>query len=315
VFSSLLESKQTPLQSTLFRALVIAMQAIPDANFATFRSILQDGWKPYEEHIRTLDADDADFFLKGEFDSATYRETKAQLLWRLRDLTTKVPLLRKMFRAKRTLIDMGKLMDLGLVILIDNSKAKLGDEGSEFFARFFVALILAAAQQRTGRQEKEKLPVYFYIDEAQTVIARDEKIATILHECRSQRIAAIFAHQELSQLKSDTVKGALANCAIRFANPDKDAKALADDFRSTPEYLQNLSRGTFALYIRDYLKGPMPFTPINRPVSKWPKMPDEDLEHIRGIMRQLFNYEEEPEAPATVDEDNPDTKPQDWKPS
>jgi hypothetical protein len=60
--------------------------------------------------------------------------------------------------------------------------------------------ILAAAQQRAGRPQREKLPCYFYIDECQNVIRRDEKISTILDECRSQRIAMIMAHQRSAQI-------------------------------------------------------------------------------------------------------------------
>ena len=35
--------------------------------------------------------------------------------------------------------------NVGKIILIDNSKQKLGDEGAEFFGRLFIALVLAAA--------------------------------------------------------------------------------------------------------------------------------------------------------------------------
>lgn len=71
----------------------------------------------------------------------------------------------------KTKLDIGKERDAGKIILIDNSKQKLGDEGAEFFGRFFIALVLAAAQQRAGRPQSEKLPCYFYIDECQNVTA------------------------------------------------------------------------------------------------------------------------------------------------
>src|SRR5262249_34829348 len=110
---------------------------------------------------------------------------------------------------------------------------------------------LAAAQQRSNRQRNEKPPVYFYIDECQNVIAKDEKIPTILDECRSQNIALIMAHQRTKQITSENVLDALSNCAIRFANSDEEARYLAPRLRTSPEFLQRLSRGMFAAYVRD----------------------------------------------------------------
>ena len=311
VFASLLDSKMTPLQSTLFRSIVMAMKAIPGANFGTFRKFLQEGWKPFEQYILTLHPDDRDFFLKPgaggvtEWDSKDYKDRKGELLWRVRDLTTRVPLIREMFQAPATKIDMGKEMDAGNVIIIDNSTAILSESGSEFFSRFFIALILAAAQQRAGRTQENKKPVYVYLDEAHTVIANDDKVATIIQQCRSQKIAMIFAHQELQQIKSEDVRSALANCAVRIANPDKDAKALASDFRTDAEYLQSLERGEFALFIRDHTKKALTIRADNVPVSGWPKMTEEQFQAIREEMRERYSFTPTPAAePVSEEEDD-----------
>jgi hypothetical protein len=93
--------------------------------------------------------------------------------------------------------------------------------------------------------------VYFYIDECQNVIARDEKIPTILDECRSQNIALIMAHQRTQQITSADVLDALSNCAIRFANSDEEARYLAPRLRTSPDFLQQLGRGKFAAFVRD----------------------------------------------------------------
>jgi hypothetical protein len=311
VFAALLDTKTTPLQATLFRAVLIAMKSIPGATFTTFRRLLQDGWQPYEAHIRTLHPEDADFFLKGEFDSKTYKSTRDELLWRIRDLTTRVPLLRDMFQAPDTKVQMAELMDTPNVVVIDNSVAKLAQAGSEFFGRFFIALILSQAQQRAGRQQKDKLPVYVYLDEAQTVIARDENIATIIQTCRSQNIAITFAHQELSQILLPGVQSALGNCAVRFANPDKDAKALADDFRTSPETLQAIPKGNFALFVRDHTPTPLIVSVPDAPASGWPKMTDAELAQIRTQMRDRYSFLPVPPPPTMLPEPE-DTNPQKW---
>jgi hypothetical protein len=303
IFRALLETKTTSLQSTLFRSVLIALRTIPGATFSTFREFIQDGWQPYGQYIHQLHHEDRDFFLKGEFDSKTYRSTRDELLWRIRDLPTRVPLLREMFRAPETKIDMARLMDTPGVIVIDNSIAQLAESGSEFFSRFFIALILAAAQQRADRKESDKLPVYVYLDEAQTVIAKDESVETIIRTCRSQNIAMTFAHQSLSQLKIEGVQSSLADCAIRFTNPDKDAKALADDFRTNAETLQQIPKGKFALYVReDNTTKPIIVSVPNEPVSKqdtWPKMSAPQLHAIREDMRARYSFVPRPQSRET----------------
>ena len=337
LFSGLLDTKPTPLQSTLFRSVLIALKAVPGATFSTFRKFLTDGWKPFEEYIMTRHPDDRDFFIKGEYDSKTYSETKQQLLWRIRDLTTKVPLLRDMFRAPYTKIDIAKEMDAGRVIIIDNSVATLAD-GSEFFARFFVALVLAAAQQRAGRRDDQKLPVYFYIDECHTVIANDASTAKILQTCRSHKIGMIFAHQALQQLKLDDVRAALADCSIKLANSDDEAAQLAPAFRTTADFLHNLKRGQFALFMRDRTQKPVVLDVQNNPVSNWPKMSDAEFSGIRRDMKERYSFTLEvqepvneptqpttrdttsdraqepprPSTPKAADPDNPDITPKSW---
>jgi len=301
LFTGLLDTKPTPLQSTLFRAVLMAIKAVPGATFSTFREFLTDGWRPFEKYIHTLHPDDRDFFHNGEYDSKTYGETKQQLLWRIRDLTTKVPLLRDMFRAPETRIDLALEMDAGRVIIIDNSVATLAD-GSEFFARFFVAMILAAAQQRAGRRDDQKLPVYFYIDECQTVIANDGSTAKILQTCRSHKIAMIFAHQALQQIKLDDVKTALADCAIRLANSDDEAAQLAPSFRTTADVLRNLKRGQFAAFMRDHTQKPVVLDVQNNPVSNWPKMSADEFADLRRLMKDRYSFTPVPPARAQADQ-------------
>ena len=64
-----------------------------------------------------------------------------------------------MFSAAQTKLDIGKEMDAGKIILINNSKSVFGDEGAEFIGRFFVALIVRAAQHAlAGRSAILKSP-------------------------------------------------------------------------------------------------------------------------------------------------------------
>lgn len=254
IFSSLLESKMTALQTVLFRSVLRALiTAFPNPTLETFRDLLANGFEKYDEHIRKLPQDLQDFFYK-EFNTKVYEDRKREIVWRLR-LLLENDTVRSMMLAVRTRLDIGAAMDAGKVIIINNSKALLGDQGAEFFGRFFIAQVLAAAQARSNRKPEDKKPVYFYIDECQNVIARDERTPTILDECRSQKVALILAHQRTEQITSPNVLSALANCGIRYANSDDEARNLAPRLRTTPEFLQSLNRGQFAAYVRDMTKG------------------------------------------------------------
>jgi hypothetical protein len=245
------------------------------------------------------------------FHSKTYESTRKEVVWRLDYLLTN-PVLRSMFSASQTKLNLAKEMDAGKVIIINNSKAILGDEGAEFFGRFFIALILRAAQQRAGKPAAVKKPVFVYIDECQSVISRDTKVPTLLDECRSQKIALILAHQRTAQLTA-AVLDAVANCAIRMANSDDEAKYLADKIRIPVDSLRSLPRGSFATFIRDV--SPFGFI-LNVPhcdLSTLPQMTQTEFTAIRVRMNEQFSST--PAVPADSDTSPPAPDPKPAAPS
>jgi hypothetical protein len=291
VMSALLEAKFTPLQSALFRNVIPAIvEAIPNATLDTFKAVITSGFEPFQEHFSRLSARTQAFFLDKQngFASKTYAETRNQIIWRLDYLMTN-PVMRAMFAAAKTKLDLGKEMDAGKIIIINNSKALLTDEGAEFFGRFFIALILAAAQQRASRRPADKLPCYVYIDECHNVIARDLKIPTILDECRSQKIALIMAHQRTAQLTAP-VLDAVANCAIRMANSDDEAKYLADKLRTSTEAIRVLPRGTFATFVRDLTPTALALKIPRVDLTALPQISAQQRSVIHERMRQEFGY-------------------------
>jgi hypothetical protein len=251
IFSALLETGMTSLQKTLFRSVLTLLLKIPNATLETFRQVLTTGIEPYAQYLSQCDHATEEFFMVGrptEFNSATYKETKQQILWRLR-LILSNEYLRAIFTSPTTNVPFHELLDSGKMIIIDNSKDHLGEEGAEFFGRFFIALVWMAAVSRSRLRPEQKVPVYFYIDECHTVVKRDTKVTTILDECRSQRIALILAHQRIAQINPEVID-ALNNCAIRMANSDDDAESLAKRFRVDAPSLR-LPVGEFACFVRD----------------------------------------------------------------
>jgi hypothetical protein len=299
IFSALLEAKMTPLQMTLFRTVLPAIvEVIPNATLQTFIDIITNGVGRYHQQFAELPKEERAFFYNGEtgFLSKTYVDTRNQLIWRLQFLMTN-PIIKQMFSAPKTKLDIGKEMDAGKIILIDNSKKTLGDEGAEFFGRFFIALVLAAAEQRAGRPQTAKRPCFFYIDECHNVIRRDEKISAILDECRSHKIAMILAHQRTAQITSENVLDALANCAIRMANSDDEAKYLADKLRTDTDSLRSLPRGTFAAFIRDVTSNALALKVPYADLSKLPRISAAEQKAIRDRMRVEYSFSPVAQSP------------------
>jgi Type IV secretion-system coupling protein DNA-binding domain len=253
LFSSLLDFKLTSTQSMLLRAVFRTLiQAVPNPNLSTFQELMaKDGEKKYGRYLTGLDPDLQNFFAN-EYNSPNIRERRQEVLQRLRSLLDH-DLLRSMLMAPKTTFRIGEAMDQGAVVIINNSRGRLGNKGAEFFGRFFIAQLLAAAQERSFRAESEKKPVYFYIDEAHTVVAKDERITDVLHECRSQKIALCVAHQETSQV-DEKVLSAFQNCAIRMSHPDDEARKMSISLRMPLPKLHSLRKGQFGAYVRGLSK-------------------------------------------------------------
>jgi hypothetical protein len=316
MFSSVLGSTTTPLQSTLFRSVIIATKATAKPSLAVVRDILRQGWQPYEREIRSLDPEDQEFFLapredgKSDFDSKTYADTKRQLGWRLKDLTDRALVLRGTLRSTETKIDLQSLIDEGNILIINAKTNVLGDMGSEFWQRLWIALLLNAARAR-----KTKLPCYVYIDEAHTGIARDQKIAKILDECRSAHIGMIISHQRMSQITDKGVEDALANCAIRMANSDLDAAQLAPRLRTTTKHLESLSVGSFAAFVRDKTPEAVTLNVVRTNPADLPQLTSTEEQSLRDAMRARYSSSPEaevaPPAASNTTEDG-DTSAQKW---
>ena len=155
LFASLLEFKMTAMQTTLFRSVLRSLvSAFPNPTLETFRDLLTNGYEKYKEYIEQLPLDLKDFFYK-DFNEKGYADRRREVLQRLRLLLDNETM-RAMLTASVTRFRIGEAMDTGKIVVINNSKARLGDQGAEFFGRFFIAQVLAAAQQRSSRRRRAK---------------------------------------------------------------------------------------------------------------------------------------------------------------
>jgi hypothetical protein len=116
-------------------------------------------------------------------------------------------------------IDFTAALDDGRIILLDLSKAELGEQASRLLGYLYLARVWAAALQR----ERRDRPFTVIVDEAHTLISG--ALTNMLAEGRKFGLSVVLAHQYLEQLDDDlrpAVDGNVATtmafrCAVRDA--------------------------------------------------------------------------------------------------
>jgi hypothetical protein len=252
VLAALLGAEMTSKQSIIFRFVTRALLHIPNATVHTLLQLMEPGGdQKFQEHIAKLHGAARSFFAN-EFNSSQFAETKRQVLRRLYGILENQTF-ERMFSHPKNKLDIFKEMNSGKVILINAAKDLLKQNGTEVFGRFFIALIAQAAAERATLNPSQRLPTFVYIDECQDYIASDSNFTSILEQARKQKVGLIVAHQYLTQLSQGILDSLHANTSIKFAGgvSDRDAHALARNMRTTPEFLESQSKGSFAAFVRN----------------------------------------------------------------
>lgn len=289
VFRGLLGAELTSRQSTLFNFTIQLLLQIPSATLDTLIDLMQPkGLRQFAEHLQKLDPDARRFF-ELKFESKEFEATKSQVVDRLFAIK-RIRTLARMFSAPRTKLDLFSEMGKGRVILINAAKSLLQEDGVEIFSRFFIAMILLAAEKRQLLPQSQRLPTYVYLDECHDVIRRDEKIPIILDQARKFRVALILAHQRLDQLTPPVLNALLGSTAIKFAAKlsDANASALARNMGTTAEFISSQRPYTYAAHVRGLTDSAIsiqiPFTDFNR----MERMSREEQEAVRDEMRRKY---------------------------
>src|SRR3954452_3190365 len=104
---------------------------------------------------------------------------------------------RAYFSHEHNKVDLFEAMNKGSLILVNTAKELLKQEGCELMGRFFIALILQAAQERASIPEDRRRPTFVYVDEAHDYF--DENIEMLLTTARKYKVGLILSHQTLVQ--------------------------------------------------------------------------------------------------------------------
>lgn len=252
LFGALLGAELTQRQGVIFKYLARLMMEIPDATIQTLRELMENG-EPFRPYMQRLPGSARSFFETRFFDR-TFNETKKQILTRLWGVLSNATL-ERMFSHPRNKVDLFEAMNEGKIILINTAKDLLKQEGCAIFGRFFIALIVQAAMERSSIAPHERNPAFVYIDEAQDYF--DENIGHLLNQARKYRIGMVLAHQNLDQLGVSLRSSIFASTSIKFAGgvSAKDARLLSDEMRCDDDLLLSTRKRQkhteFACYIRN----------------------------------------------------------------
>lgn len=289
IFGALLGAELTQKQSVVFRFLAQLMLAIPDATIHTLRQLLEDP-APYWTYIEQLPPTAKTFLTEHLFASPKrgqkpndYNATRSQVLRRLYGILSN-PTFERLFSHPRNALDMKQALDEGKVILVNTAKDVLKAEASAIFGRYVIALILKSALERAADAKTQRGPAFVYIDEAADYF--DDTIDTLLIQARKYNVGLTIAHQFLDQLSPALRASVMSNPAIRFAGgvSAKDAGALKEDMRTSPEFLLSRAKGAsvseFACFVRHLTPSALPCPVSLGSAERQPRMSSADYQWL-----------------------------------
>jgi hypothetical protein len=125
-----------------------------------------------------------------------------------------------------------RIMDGRKILLCD--LGRVDDETRRLLGSLIVTGLEQAALARKAIPAQDRVPFYFMLDEFQDYVANAgaaQTLARILAECRKFRLHLGLAHQTMSQIDSERLKGALENAQLRavFGVGRETAQALVGE--------------------------------------------------------------------------------------
>lgn len=306
VLGSLLDAGMTQKQNVIFRYITRLLLHIPNATIHTLRELLEeDGYDRYEQYIHELRGSARAFF-DNEFKGREFSATKRQVLRRLYGILENQTF-ERMFSHPKSKLDIFAEMNAGRVILINTAKDLLKENGTEIFGRFFIAMIAQAAQERAVLKPHQRLPTYVYIDEANDYF--DRNVGIILSQARKYNVGMVLAHQYLGQLDAKLHEAISANTSIKFAGgvSAKDARALANDLRTDPSFIESQNKLSFAAFIKGQTDKAVSLSIRPGQMETRERMDEDDRQVIIDDIRERYavHYTELDEA-TDLSEPDPD---------
>lgn len=317
LFSGLIGADLTAKQGVFFRYIARLMLALPETmgRSATILDLmnLMDDPEPYQAAIQSLPELQRQFFVR-DFVSkpgrkGTFDQTREQIRYRLQALIEN-PTLARLFTSPSTRIDLFEELNRGSIILVDTARDFLKGSSSHF-GRIFIALTLQAVLERAAIPEERRKPAFLIVDEAADYF--DSNIDDLLTEARKYKLGCVFAHQYLDQCTQSLRASLAANTAIKMAAgvSTSDARALAPDMRTTPDFILSQPRLHFACHIRNVTPQAVSIPIAAGKMEQEPRLSAEAYQELRRRNRERVSLPEqrqpppEPSPDSTAGKDEP----------
>ncbi len=251
LFGALFNLDLTGKQSVFFRYAIRLLLSLPvtmgrNATILDMLHLMADD-TPYRAAIAQLPDLQRDFFER-DFNSATFKPTKEQIRYRLQAIIEN-PTMARLFTATETKVDLFAEMNRGAIILVDTAKDFLKDN-SAVFGQLIISLVMQAVIERAAIAEAERKPTFLYVDEAASFFSSN--IDDLLTEARKFKTGLVLAHQYGDQANASLRASLAANTNIKMASglSASDARIMAPDMRTTPEFILGQPKLQFATHIR-----------------------------------------------------------------
>lgn len=295
-----LAAELTSKQGTAFAFVTRLMLTIPGATIHTLRELMEEDARSlhdskFADAIGKLDPTARAFFQNQFYNRNAFAQTRQQIARRLYGVL-QVPAFDRMLSSPESRLDMFAAMQAGKVVLVNTSKSLLKTEASALFGRFMIAQTLRAAYERVAVAEHDRRPAFLIIDEASEYF--DESLETLLNQARKFHLGIVFAHQYVDQLSQALRASVAANTSIKFAGgvSDRDARALAADMRTTPEFIALQRKDTrvpprstqFACYVRNHTPTAISLTVPFGALESAPTMSTRDFHDLLARNRARY---------------------------
>jgi len=297
LFAGLLGADLSAKQNVFFKYVARLMLSLPEAigRNATILDMLHlmEDPLPYAAAIESLPPIQRDFFQR-DFMSKTFVQTKEQIRYRLQGIIEN-PTLARLFTSQTTKIDLFEEMNRGTIIFVDTAKDFLKGSHSHF-GRIIISLVLQAALERAAIPEKERKPAFLIVDEAASYF--DGNIDDLLTDTRKYKVGCVFAHQYLDQAAPSLRASLAANTSIKFASgvSTSDARAMATDMRTTPDFILKQPSLQFACHIRNVTSQAVSIPVYPGLPERISQLTPEQYERMRDFNRSRVSVSHQEEA-------------------
>lgn len=300
LFTGLLGADLTAKQGVFFRYVARLMLSLPETlgRNATILDMirLMSEVEPYRKAIEALPPIQREFFTR-DFEANTFEQTKEQIRYRLQGIIEN-PTIAALFTSPSTKVDLFTALNNGAVVLVDTAKDLLKGASSHF-GRIFIALTLQAVLERAAIPEDRRRSAFLVVDEAAEYF--DQNIDDMLAQVRKYKLGCCFAHQHLDQCTPQLRASFAANTGIKMASgvSSSDARALAPDMRTTPDFILSQPRLQFACHIRGVTPQAVAIPIEAGKLEREDRMSDTAYDEMRKRNRGRVSIErsEPPEAP------------------